>query len=133
MNLSVNECDAKKIDMMGRDVYWLQTPETTGGKYNSVCTVIYKPGARAKPAHGHDNGEETIFVITGKGKVKIGDDIYDLTPGTAALFPQGVPHMIWNNTDEPLHIVCFYGPEQSAIEYTFYDDYDFDEFKETMK
>ena len=114
----------------GRDVYWLQTPEVTGGKYSSVCMVIYDPGARAKPAHAHDNGEETIYIVSGTGKVKVGDEISDLSPGSLVLFPEGVPHMVWNNGAEPLKLVCFYGPRPEAIEYTFYEDFDFPEFLE---
>ena len=113
----------------GRDVFWLQTPESTGGKYSSVCVVSYDPGARAKPAHAHDNGEETIYIVSGTGKVKVGDEISELSPGSLVLFPQGVPHMVWNTGDEPLKLVCFYGPIPEAIEYTFYEDFDFPEFK----
>lgn len=118
--------DVKHFD--GRDVFWLQTPETTGGSYCSVCTVTYFPGARAKPAHAHDKGEETIYIVSGTGKVKVGDEIHDICAGSLVLFPQGVPHMVWNNGDEPLKLACFYAPCQDAIEYTFYEDFDFPEF-----
>lgn len=125
MNLCINERDGDKKEFEGRQVYWLQTPETTGGKYSSICTVSYDPGAKAKPAHAHDNGEETIFVISGTGKVKVGNEVFDLEPHSLVLFPQGVPHMVWNTGDVPLHLCCFYAPDASAIEYTFYKDFDF--------
>lgn len=118
--------DVKHFD--GRDVFWLQTPEVTGGKHSSVCTVTYFPGARAKPAHAHDKGEETIYIVSGTGKVKVGDEIQDVCPGSLVFFPQGVPHMVWNNGTEPLKLVCFYAPCPEAIEYTFYEDFDFPEF-----
>ena len=47
--------DVKHLE--GREVYWLQTPESTGGSYSSVCCTIYHPGGRAKPAHSHAKGE----------------------------------------------------------------------------
>ncbi|WP_159456493.1 cupin domain-containing protein [Intestinibacillus massiliensis] len=128
MGLAIHERDGQRKEMGGRSVYWLQTPQQTGGHYSSVCTVVYDPGARAKPAHAHDNGEETIFVLSGTGKVKVGADVFGLEPGVSVLFPQGVPHMVWNTGDIPLHIVCFYGPAPAAIEYTYYEDFDFDEF-----
>lgn len=127
MNLVANQRDGKISEMPGRRVYWMQTPETTGGQYNSLCTVIYEPGAKAKPAHAHDNGEETIFVVAGVGKVLVGDEIFDLEPNTSVLFPQGVPHMVWNTGNTPMHLACFYGPCQEAISYTFYEDVDFPE------
>lgn len=119
--------DLVKFD--GRDVIWLQKPEFTGGKTASVCTCIYEPGARAYPAHSHINGEETVYVISGTGKVKIGDLIENIEAGSLFLFPQGVPHMVWNTGDVPMHIVCFYSPVPEAVSYTFHEDFDFPEFK----
>ena len=129
MNLSINENDVKGKDLGGRVVTWLQKPSTTGGQYSAICNVVYEPGARAVPAHAHDNGEETIYVVSGEGKVLIGDDIYELRPGSLALFPQHVPHMVWNTGVLPMHLICFYGPNESSIEYTYYEDVDFPEFK----
>lgn len=119
--------EAKKFD--GRTVYWLQTPETTGGQYSSVCTCVYEPGARAYPAHSHPNGEETVYVLSGTGRVKIGEEIYGIEPGSLFLFPQGIPHMIWNCGREPMHIVCFYAPVPEAVVYEFHEEFDFPEFK----
>ncbi|GHT85963.1 hypothetical protein FACS18947_5360 [Bacteroidia bacterium] len=130
MGLVIEERDGLKKELKGRVVNWLQTPESTGGKYSSVCIVEYEPGARAKPAHAHDNGEETIYVVEGTGKVKIGDAVYPLKPGSLAFFPQSIPHMVWNTGDTTMKLVCFYGPQSSATEYTYYEDFDFDEFKE---
>lgn len=130
MSLVIGEEEGIRNVLKGRIVNWLQTPETTGGQYNSVCVVEYEPGARAKPAHAHDNGEETIYVIEGQGKVKIGEEVYKLKAGSVALFPQSIPHMVWNTGEEILKLACFYGPRQSAIEYTYYDTFDFNEFKD---
>ena len=121
-----NEGDLKKFE--GRDVIWVQTPEHTGGQYSSVCIVIYKPGARAYPSHSHPYGEETVYIISGAGKVKIGEKIFDLKPGSLALFPQGVPHMVWNNGNQPLKLCCFYAPSANAIEYEWHEEFDFPEF-----
>lgn len=91
---------------------------------------IYKPGARAKPAHAHLRGEETIYVISGHGKVKVGEAISVLQAGTCVLFPQGAPHMVWNCGEEDLHIICFYAPNEAAPEYEWHEDFDFPEFLE---
>ena len=129
MNLLAHEENMFKKQMPGRTVTWVQTPETTGGQYSSICITVYEPGARAKPAHAHDNGEETIYVVSGSGRAKVGKELFELRPGSVLLFPQEVPHMVWNTGDEPLKLACFYAPQLSAIEYTFYEDFDFDEFK----
>ena len=44
--------------------------------------------------HRHDNDEvEIYFVIAGVGKIAVGDDIQDLTPGTAVPTPSGTVHI----------------------------------------
>lgn len=126
--IATHEREGRSNELAGRVVNWLQTPETTGCKYNSVCIVTYDAYARAKPAHSHADGEETIYVLTGTGKVKVGDDVYPLEPGSLVLFPQGIPHMVYNTSDEPMKLVCFYGPDQEAISYTYHEDFDFAEF-----
>lgn len=118
--------DVKHLE--GRDVYWLQLPSHTGSKYSSVCCTVYHPGGRAKPAHSHAKGEETVYIVSGTGKVKIGDEIYDIEPGSLFLFPQGVPHMVWNNGTVPLKLMCFYAPCAEAVEYTFHEEFDFPDF-----
>ena len=69
--ISTNIKDAEVIHFDGRDVYWLQKVQENCPNFSSVCTCIYKPGARAKPAHAHLRGEETIYVMSGSGKVKV--------------------------------------------------------------
>ena len=127
--LVAHERDGEKTVFDGRTVFWIQTPETTGGKYSSVCTCVYDPGARAYPAHSHPDGEETVYVISGAGKVKIGEEIFSIEPGSVFLFPQGVPHMGWNSGGEPMHIVCFYAPVEKATGYAFHEEFDFPEFQ----
>lgn len=129
--ISTNIKDAEVIHFDGRDVYWLQKVQENCPNFSSVCTCIYKPGARAKPAHAHLRGEETIYVMSGSGKVKVGEVVSDLQAGTCVLFPQGVPHMVWNCGAEDLHIICFYAPNEAALEYEWHEDFDFPEFLET--
>lgn len=113
----------------GRTINWIMKPETSGGQYCSVCIVTYKPGMRALPAHSHPNGEETIYVRKGTGKVLIGNQITDIEPGTVFLLPQGEPHMVWNNGTTNLELVCFYAPNAEAVTYDFHEEVDFPEFK----
>ena len=56
-------------------------------------------------------------------------NIYDIEPGSIAFFPQGVPHMVWNDNDKSMHLVCFYAPDEKAVGYEFFEDFDFPEFK----
>lgn len=94
-----------------------------------MLVTVFDPGARTRPAHAHDHGEETCYVVSGTGSVKVGEQSFALEPGVLFFVPQGMPHMVWNTGSVPLKLICFYAPEQSALEYTYYDTFDFDQFK----
>lgn len=121
----VDEVNCPITDLGNRSVTWMMTPETTGGQYSALCTVEVHPGEKARPAHAHPNGEETIYIVSGHGKVLIGDEVYDIKPGVAMLFPQGVPHMLWNQGKDPLKGICFYAPKLDATTYEYHEDVDF--------
>ena len=121
-----HERDGEYIEKPGRKIRWVQTTENTGSVYSEVCTCVYAPGGKSKPAHAHPEGEETVYVIAGSGKVKIGDRIYDFEPGSVIFFPQGLPHMVWNTGAEDVHFVCFYAPGERARSYAWYgEEFDF--------
>lgn len=46
MNVYAHERDGSMKQLDGRQVYTVQTPESTGGKYSSILLTIYEPGAR---------------------------------------------------------------------------------------
>jgi len=46
----------------------------------------------AMQEHRHRDFEEYWFVIEGKGKFYVGDDVYDVEPGDLAIMPRGTPH-----------------------------------------
>jgi quercetin dioxygenase-like cupin family protein len=128
-----HEREGEVTQMVGRRVTWVQTNENTGSKYSQVCTCVYEAGARSKPAHAHPDGEETVYVISGCGHAKIGDNLYDIEPGSVIFFPQNVPHMLWNTGDTELSIVCFYAPVEESRGYAFFEDFDFPEFSGVLQ
>lgn len=82
-----------------------------------------------KPSHSHPNAEEVVYIISGTGEALIGGQISPIQPGSLVYFPQGVPHMLWNNGEELLKGICFYAPSDKEIIYEYHDDMDFPEFK----
>jgi len=57
-----------------------------------------------------DELEETIHVLKGRYKVRIGDSIFYCDPGGFAYLPSKVPHAFLNLTDEPGEIIVVYTP-----------------------
>ena len=62
------------------------------------------------PLHVHHKQEETIHVLKGRYKIRIGDEIFYCEEGGFAYLPSKVPHAFLNLTDEPGEIVVVYTP-----------------------
>lgn len=113
----------------GRKVTWLMKSSKKDSQYTSVLTLEIEPSSRVKPAHSHPNAEEVVYIISGTGKVLVGDQVSAYGPGSLIYFPQNVPHMMWNNGNELVRGVCVYAPSDEEIIYEYHDDIDFPEFK----
>lgn len=83
----------------------------------SVGVVTLPPGESGDP-HTHDVSQEAWYVISGKGKLIVGDESAELVPDSLVVAPAGVEHQIMNDSDEPLKVLFFFspaGPENSVM------------------
>jgi mannose-6-phosphate isomerase-like protein (cupin superfamily) len=92
----------------GRDLIFKVTGDDTGGAFDYFIVEVAPHGG--PPLHVHHNQEETIHVVKGRYKIRIGDDIFYLQEGGFAYLPSKVPHAFLNLTDEPGEIVVVYTP-----------------------
>jgi quercetin dioxygenase-like cupin family protein len=92
----------------GRDLIFKVTGEDTGGAFDYFIVEVAPHGG--PPLHVHHNQEETIHVLKGRYKIRIGDEIFQLEEGGFAYLPSRVPHAFLNLTDEPGEIVVVYTP-----------------------
>lgn len=92
----------------GRDLVFKVTGEDTGGAFDYfIVQVAPKSGP---PLHVHYKQEETIHVLKGRYKVRIGDEIYYIEEGGFAYMPSNMPHAFLNLTDEPGEIIVVFSP-----------------------
>lgn len=92
----------------GRDLIFKVTGEDTGGAFDYfVVEVAPKSGP---PLHVHHKQEETIHVLKGQYKIKIGDEIFYCQEGGFAYLPSKIPHAFLNLTNEPGEIIVVYTP-----------------------
>lgn len=92
----------------GRDLVFKVTGEDTGGAFDYfVVEVAPRSGP---PLHVHHIQEETIQVLKGQYKVRIGDEFFYIQEGGFAYLPSKVPHAFLNLTDEPGEIIVVYTP-----------------------
>jgi quercetin dioxygenase-like cupin family protein len=92
----------------GRDLVFKLTGEDTRGALDCfVCEVAPHGGP---PLHVHHHQEETIYVLRGRFKVRIGDELHTLDPGGFAYLPAGLPHAFLNLTDQPAELIIVFAP-----------------------
>src|SRR3989337_2694075 len=92
----------------GRDLVFKVTGDDTGGAFDYFVVEVAPRGG--PPLHVHHRQEETIHVLKGRYKVRIGDSIFHCDPGGFAYLPSTVPHAVLNLTDEPGEIIVVYTP-----------------------
>ena len=92
----------------GRDLVFKVTGDDTAGAFDYFVVEVAPMGG--PPLHVHHRQEETIHVLKGRFKVRIGDETFRCEEGGFAYLPSGQPHAFLNLTDEPGEIVVVYTP-----------------------
>jgi mannose-6-phosphate isomerase-like protein (cupin superfamily) len=92
----------------GRDLIFKVTGEDTGGTFDYFIVEVAPHGG--PPLHVHHKQEETIHVLKGRYKIRIGDEIFFCEEGGFAYLPSRVPHAFLNLTDQQGEIVVVYAP-----------------------
>ena len=92
----------------GRDLVFKVTGEETAGALDYFVVEVAPHGG--PPLHVHHKQEETIHVVKGRFKVRIGDELFELDEGGFAYLPSKVPHAFLNLTDQPAEIIVVYTP-----------------------
>lgn len=97
------ESRGEKFEYSGRRL----GPEV-GAKAIGASYFEIPPGKQAFSHHFHSANEEAVFVIEGKGHVRIGKDEVEIVPGDYISFPVGPDHAhsIRNTSDKVLKLLC---------------------------
>ena len=102
--VNLNEVAVGKIT--GRETRDLISGKTVGSKGISLRIADVLPGALCTPGHVHTECEEVIFILSGQGEIKIGEETFPMKIGDAILLPSGVPHLIRNTGKEGMRMAC---------------------------
>ncbi len=92
----------------GRDLIFKVTGEDTNGALDYFIVEVAPHGG--PPLHVHHVQDETLQVLKGRFKVRIGDSIFYLEEGGFAYLPSKVPHAFLNLTDEAGELIVVYTP-----------------------
>ena len=70
-----------------------------------LYTVPVLPGGRI-PKHRHPTLEHEQYVLSGRMKVTLGDEVREVAAGQAVFIPAGTPHAYVNEGEEPVEFLC---------------------------
>jgi quercetin dioxygenase-like cupin family protein len=86
-----------------------------GAKNISMGMCIIDPQSKI-PFHTHENEEEAMYVLSGEGIFKVGDQEKRICEGSILFCPPKVGHQIINTSKSELRFIFVYspaGPEQN--------------------
>jgi quercetin dioxygenase-like cupin family protein len=92
----------------GRDLVFKLTGDDTNGAFDYFTVEVAPKGG--PPLHIHHKQEETIHVLKGRFKVRIGEELFELDEGGFAHLPSETPHAFLNLTDEPGELIVVFAP-----------------------
>lgn len=93
----------------GSEIRELMHPSTHAVRHQSLAEATVAPGAVTR-LHRHRNSEELYHVTAGRGRMTLGERVFDVIVGDTVCIPPGTPHCIENPGTEPLRILCACAP-----------------------
>jgi len=92
----------------GRDLVFKLTGDDTNGAFDYFTVEVAPKGG--PPLHVHHKQEETIHVLKGHFRVRIGEELFELDEGGFAHLPSNTAHAFLNLTDEPGELIVVFAP-----------------------
>jgi mannose-6-phosphate isomerase-like protein (cupin superfamily) len=78
----------------------------------SQCSLAEEtlPPGRTVTRHHHEVLEEIYLIVSGLGRMKVGDEEREVRAGDAIFIPRLMPHELTNTGNESMRIVLVCGP-----------------------
>jgi mannose-6-phosphate isomerase-like protein (cupin superfamily) len=91
-----------------RYAQFMVSPEAGNHDSLSIDAVTLKPRSRTD-SHIHETNKEMMFFIDG-GNIVIDGEDFELEPRTLIIVEEGESHMVVNNSDEDITLICIFSP-----------------------
>jgi uncharacterized cupin superfamily protein len=114
--LSLTEVHVRHPLNPASDVYLKRLAPILGLRRLALYVARVPPGKESFAFHRHERCEEFLFILSGRGRAEIGDEMFDVGPGDIMGFPapDGPPHHLTNPYTED--IVYLMGGESSGLD-----------------
>ena len=93
---------------LGGEVAFKVRGEQADGSLTAFETVV--AAGEGPPLHTHAHEDETLYVLEGEVRFKVGDELHAAPPGSFVFVPRGMRHTFQNVGDEPARILIHFTP-----------------------
>lgn len=102
--------DARSLGLPGRNSFEIASGAlgTAGVTLRLVEIPVAPPGEPRRPPHHHEDFEECIYVLSGRGITEVEGRGHPLAAGDTIVIAAGERHATRNTGDEPLVLLCFF-------------------------
>jgi mannose-6-phosphate isomerase-like protein (cupin superfamily) len=89
------------------------TAESVASAHQSLAEARLGPGSETAE-HYHPRSEELYYFVSGRGRMRLGDDEAEVAAGDCVVIEPGTPHKLFNDDDaESLVLLCCCSPPYS--------------------
>ena len=81
---------------------------TVGAEDMTFAYCRFEAKISSHKKHAHQNAEEIIYILSGKGISGMGETELEMSPGDTMFIPRGAVHWFYNPFDEPFEMICIY-------------------------
>jgi mannose-6-phosphate isomerase-like protein (cupin superfamily) len=85
----------------------------SGNAANQSLAEATVPPGRDTIEHYHRTTEEIYLFTRGGGRMRLGDEEFDVRAGDCVVIAPGIRHKLWAAPDEPLVLLCCCAPAYS--------------------
>ena len=93
---------------IGGDVTFLARGDQTNGAFTALDITV--PPGEGPPLHVHTRQDESVYVLEGDLRFKLGDELSATPAGSFVFIPRGVAHCFQNVGAEPGRILVTFAP-----------------------
>jgi mannose-6-phosphate isomerase-like protein (cupin superfamily) len=93
----------------GSSIRELAGPAWTPVRNQSLAEATLEAGG-ATAEHYHPRAEELYYFVSGRGRMRLGEEEAPVLAGDCVVIPPGTPHKLWNVGAGPLVLLCCCAP-----------------------
>lgn len=96
------------LDLQPDGIENIEVKSLASDKNSSTFLIFIRA---AVPNHMHQNHSESIYVLEGRGLMRVGDEAVNIAPGDFVHVPEGQVHGVLVTSKQPLKVLSIQAPE----------------------